>query len=279
MKRELAKIALIISGVKVIEIIVISMLTGFFAGFLGGLFGIGGGLIIVPVLLVLFKHQGFEQEIIMIIAVATSLASVIFTAIASSLAHHRLGTLNWDKALQMVPGIVIGVLSGAMLAELLASNWLETVYAIFLIMVGLQMAFQLEPKQGSVKKSGVLDFVASWVIGLVSSLVGIGGGSLTVPYLVSCRYPMRNAVAISSACGIPIALAGALSYLVLGWKAEGLPAWSLGYIYLPAFVGIVLLSMPAARLGAKWAYKLPAKHLKRYFSLLIFFMAAKLLFQ
>ncbi|MCD2449801.1 sulfite exporter TauE/SafE family protein [Methylicorpusculum oleiharenae] len=279
MKRELAKIAQIISGVRVIEIIVISMLTGVLAGFLGGLLGIGGGLIIVPVLLIVFKHQGFEQEIIMITAVATSLASVIFTALASSLAHHRLGTLNWNKALQMVPGIVIGVLCGAMLAERLVSNWLETVYAIFLIMVGMQMAFQLEPKQGTIKKSGVLDFVISWIIGLVSSLVGIGGGTLTVPYLVSCRYPMRNAVAISSACGIPIAFAGALSYLVLGWNVGGMPTWSLGYIYLPAFVGIVVLSMPAARLGARWAYKLPAKHLKRYFSLLIFFMAAKLLFQ
>jgi uncharacterized membrane protein YfcA len=141
------------------------------------------------------------------------------------------------------------------------------------------MALQVQPKAKPFQQKRGLDLLVSLIIGVVSSIVGIGGGTLTVPYLVSGQMLMRKAVAVSSACGLPIALAGTVSYVLLGWHNAQLPEWSLGYIYLPVFLGTSLSSILTAPLGAKLAYKLPAKVLKRYFSLLLVAMAAKLIWQ
>jgi uncharacterized protein len=151
------------------------------------------------------------------------------------------------------------------------------VFVLFLLYVGTQMAIGATPKAGAASYSKFVDFIVATAIGLLSSLVGIGGGTLTVPYLARCHYPMRNAVAISSACGLPIALASTASYIVLGMNAPDLPSWSLGYVYLPSFLGVGIGSIFTAPLGAKLAHKLPANHLKRYFSILIFLMAIKML--
>lgn len=260
-----------------IEIIWVTILLGMVSGLLAGLFGIGGGLIIVPVLVILFTAQGLPSELVMLMAVATSLATIILTAMASVWAHHRLGSVVWSKVFRLSPGIMIGAGVGAVVAEHISAETLRYILVIFLIYVGMQMALQVKPKPDRVKQSRASDFLAANMIGLLSSIVGIGGGTLTVPYLVHGQMPMRNAVAVASACGLPIAVAGTVSYAVLGWHTFHLPEWSLGYVYLPAFLGTGFSSIFTAPIGAKLVHKLPAAKLKRYFSLLLFVMAAKLM--
>lgn len=259
-----------------LDIIVVSSLLGMVSGVLAGLFGIGGGLVIVPVLAVLFKEQGFSADLIMIMSVATSLAVISFTAVSSVWAHHRLGSVIWSKVVRLFPGIIIGSALGAVVAKQISADALRVFLVVFLLYVGVQMALQISPKAGLVNQSKPLDFFVAIIIGLLSAIVGIGGGTLTVPYLVRGQMLMRNAVAVSSACGLPIAIAGASSYILLGLTVANLPAGSLGYIYLPAFLATGLTSILTAPLGAKLAHRLPAQKLKRYFSLLLFVMAAKL---
>jgi uncharacterized membrane protein YfcA len=261
----------------VIEILLVSILLGIVTGLLAGLFGIGGGLVIVPTLAILFRIQGVPAEFVMLMAVATSLATIILTAIASVLAHHRLGSVVWAKVYSLSPGIMVGAALGAVVAKHISADALRTTLVVFLLYVAIQMAFQVKPKPDRIKQSKALDFLAANIIGLVSSIVGIGGGTLTVPYLISGQMLMRNAVAVASACGLPIAVSGTISYAILGWNALELPEWSTGYVYLPVFFGTGLSSLVTAPMGAKLAHTLPAAKLKRYFSLLLFVMAAKLM--
>lgn len=260
-----------------IDIFLAGILLGLVSGLLAGLFGIGGGLVIVPVLVALFSAHGFQAEIVILMSVATSLATIILTAIASVLAHHRLGSVIWHRVFSLSPGIMTGAAAGAIIAKHISADHLRIILVVFLLYVGIQMAFQIKPKPGALKQSKILDFCAGNIIGMVSSIVGIGGGTLTVPYLVFGQTQMRNAVAIASACGLPIAVVGTLSYAMLGWNASNLPDWSLGFVYLPAVLGVGLASMLTAPIGARLAHRLPAQKLKRYFSLLLFLMAVKLI--
>jgi uncharacterized membrane protein YfcA len=261
----------------VTEVFLASILLGVFTGLLAGLFGIGGGLVIVPALVFLFSAQGFPAELVMLMAVATSLATIILTASSSVLAHHRLGSVVWSRVFRLSPGILAGAAAGAVIAKHISADSLRLVLVVFLLYVAVQMALQIKPKPGAVKQSMALDYAVSCIIGILSSIVGIGGGTLTVPYLAHGQMLMRNAVAVASACGLPIAVAGTVSYALLGWNTLHLPDCSLGYIYLPAFIGISISSIFTAPIGAKLAHKLPAQKLKRYFSLLLLAMAAKLI--
>ena len=259
------------------EFLFFSLLLGIVSGLLAGLFGIGGGLVIVPVLVVLLTHQGFPAEQVMLMSVATSLAIIVLTAISSVIAHHRLGSVAWIKVRNLSPGIVVGAALGAVLAQQIPATGLRYILIVFLIYVAIQMALQIKPKPGPTKQPLTMDIIVSMIIGLLSTIVGIGGGTLTVPYLVQGQMPMRNAVAVAAACGLPIAIAGTISYTLLGLNAGNMPVGSLGYIYLPAIASVGLSSICTAPLGARLTHKLPAQKLKRYFSILLFLMAAKLL--
>lgn len=260
-----------------ITVFLLSLLAGALAGLLAGLFGIGGGLVLVPLLALLFAEQKFPSEISMIMAVATSLATIVITSTSSIIAHHRLGSVLWSKVFRLAPGIMLGASLGATVADFVSAEALRYFFAGFLAYVGLQMALQIRLDAPAMTQSPGQDFWVGSGIGMLSALLGIGGGTLTVPYLVGGRYPIRNAVAVASACGFPIALSGTVSYALLGWGQAGLPEWSLGYIYMPAFIGIVMCSVVTAPLGAKLAHILPAQQLKRYFSVLVFLMAVKLI--
>jgi uncharacterized membrane protein YfcA len=247
----------------------IYLLLGAVAGTLAGLLGVGGGLIIVPVLALLFRHIGIGEALVMHLAIGTSLATIVLTSVSSVRAHHRRGAVQWQLVWRLSPGIVLGALLGAALADALDSFWLSRFFGVFELFVAVQMALGLRPAAHRSLPGAAGMAAAGGVIGSVSAIVGIGGGTLTVPFLGWCNVEMRKAVATSSACGLPIALAGALGFVLTGLDAQGLPAWSSGYVYWPAFLGIVVASMAFAPLGAALAHRLPAAGLKRAFAVLL----------
>jgi uncharacterized membrane protein YfcA len=256
-----------------------SLLLGAVAGFLAGLFGLGGGAVIVPVLVWLFSLQGFAPEQIMLLAVATSLSTMLVTSTSSLWAHHKLGAVLWPKVRRLVPTILLGASGGAVVAEWLPVEAMRWFFIGYLLYVALQMALQIAPPVGSKPENRWLDSFAGLMIGVLSAILGIGGGTMTVPYLVGRGVRMKNAVAVSSVCGLPIALSSTVTYVWLGWRQQDLPEWSSGYIYLPAFVGIALCSALTAPLGAKLANRLPTKQLKRYFSVVLVLLAVKMMWR
>jgi len=260
-----------------LEIFLFSMLLGAIAGLLAGLFGLGGGVIIVPALVWLFSTQHFPDESIMIMAVATSLATIILTSVSSVISHSRFGAVIWKQVFRLTPGILFGAGIGAVIADFIDTNALRWFFICYLFYVAIHMALQKKPLNNSKKVDKWLDYLAGIGIGFLSSLLGIGGGTLTVPYLAGRQVPMKNAVAISSACGLPIAISGTIIYSLLGWNKTLLPDWSLGYIYLPTLSGIAICSILTAPLGAKLAHKLSTKKLKRYFSVVLFLIAIKMM--
>jgi len=252
-------------------------LCGAAAGLLAGLFGLGGGVILVPALLWLFAWQGFPAETVAVTAVATSLATIVVTGLSSALAHYRLGSLDRKVTAGLLPGIVLGAVAGAWLAERLPGGWLKTAFALYLLLVALQMAGRWQPRPGGRPPEPAWLAGAGSVIGMLAAMLGIGGGTLTVPLLVRWAVPLRNAVAVSSAAGLPLAVAGTVSYGVLGWDETGLPPGSFGYVYLPAFLGVVSVSVLTAPLGANLAHRLPARTLKRLFAVILVLIALKIL--
>ncbi len=253
------------------------LLFGGFAGILAGMFGIGGGMVLVPFFVWLFNRQGVAAELNMIMAVATSLATIIVTAAAAIAAHHRRGAVLWDIVAYLAPTVFAGAVLGSLIAEYLPAVMLKTIFACFLIYAALQMAFHFQPGTRDLQRNPLLLRTAGMAIGMISAILGIGGGTLTVPFLTRCRFPIRNAVAIASTCGLPIAIAGTLGYILLGWNKTGLPVGSAGFVYLPAFFGIVITSSLLAPVGAMLAQSLPTLALKRYFSVLLLVAAIKLL--
>ncbi|MBD3657865.1 MULTISPECIES: sulfite exporter TauE/SafE family protein [Marinobacter] len=250
---------------------------GAFAGTLAGLFGIGGGLIIVPVLIFSFGLQGISPEIAAHLAVGTSLATIVFTSMSSIRSHHQHQAVRWDIFRPMTAGIVVGALLGAWTASLLSGPTLELVIGIFVILVALKMLFEVNPSpsRGVPGTAGLTGAGAS--IGWASAIFGIGGGTLTVPYLSWCNVKMQQAVGTSAACGLPIAIAGALGNIWTGWSHAELPELSFGFIYLPAFLGIILTSVLFARVGASLAHRLNAKLLKRGFAAMLIVVGLRFL--
>ncbi|MCY1211574.1 Sulfite exporter TauE/SafE [compost metagenome] len=248
---------------------VLYLVLGACAGVLAGLFGVGGGMIIVPVLVFSFTAQGFDPGILTHLAVGTSLATIIFTSLNSVREHHRKGAVRWPVFVWMAIGILIGAGLGSMTAAAIQGPMLQRIIGVFAILVAIQMGLELKPKASREVPGKPGLTLAGGVIGWASAIFGIGGGSLTVPFLTWRSVPIQQAVATSAACGLPIAAASALSFMALGWHNPGLPPYSLGFIYLPALVGIAATSMLFARFGARLAHRLSPRLLKRLFALLL----------
>ncbi|KHD05012.1 membrane protein [Candidatus Thiomargarita nelsonii] len=238
------------------------LLVGVIAGTLAGLLGVGGGIIIVPSLVWIFHNQ---LPALMHIAIGTSLATIVITSISSIIAHHR--AVLWSIVWQLSPGIIVGAFVGAIIANALPTEILRKFFAIFILLVSAQLAL-LPPPASHRQLPGKLGLsITGTVIGKMSALVGIGGGSLTVPFLVWCNIPIRNAVATSAACGFPIAVSGMIGFIVTGWHISG--PWMSGYIYWPAFIAITPATLLFAPLGAKLAHTLPANSLKKLFAVFL----------
>lgn len=249
---------------------------GAVAGILAGLFGVGGGIIIVPMLTFTFTAQHLPLEHILHLALGTSLATIVFTSVSSMRAHHKRGGVNWPVVRHISPGIIIGTLAGSWVAAGLSTRFLKSLFACFLFYVALQMLLDIRPKPSRQLPGSTGLFGAGAIIGGISSLVGIGGGSMSVPFLVWCNLSVHNAIGTSAAIGFPIALSGAIGYLANGFRATALPPYSLGYIYIPALIGIAIASYFTAPLGAKLAHKLPVSGLKKGFAFLLLAMAFKM---
>ncbi|HIV64693.1 MAG TPA: sulfite exporter TauE/SafE family protein [Candidatus Mailhella excrementigallinarum] len=250
---------------------------GALAGILAGLLGIGGGAVVVPMLVFTFKWQNLSPDIGIHLAIGTSLASIMFTAVSSAWAHHRRGGVNWQVFRYIAPGILMGTYCGSFVAARIPARYLQIFFVAFLLYVATNMLLNKKPN-ASRQLPGFAGMTgAGLFIGAISSLVGIGGGTLSVPFLVWHNVDMRRAVGTSAAIGFPIALAGTLGFITNGWNAPGLPEYALGFVYLPALVGIVAVSMFTAPIGAGIAHKLPIPRLKKFFACFLYVVAAKML--
>ncbi|MGI9213793.1 MAG: sulfite exporter TauE/SafE family protein [Methylococcaceae bacterium] len=253
-------------------------LLGSMSGLLSGLFGIGGGIILVPLLYWGFGLQGFAKEQLMIMAVATSLATIVPTSLSSGRTHHRLGYVSWSFARQLAPAIMLGALCGASVVHVLPVALFKLLVAGFQITVAITLlASKTHTSQSTPPSGDAWNHLAGWITGLLSSLVGIGGGTLSIPYMLYRGLTARQAVATSSVCGFPIALISSLVYGVTGWNQPNLPEWNLGYIHLPAFLGVTLASVTTASIGAWLAHRLPTATLKRGLGLMVGIVGTKLL--
>jgi len=251
------------------EHFLIYLLLGACAGVLAGLFGVGGGLVIVPVLVYLFMAQGFDPNVLVHMAIGTSLATIVFTSLSSVRAHHKRGAVHWGLVYRLSPGILLGALIGAVIADVMPAIVLRRSFAFFEWLVGIQLLLNLQSKFSG-KLPGTFGlFIVGKFIGVISSIIGIGGGTLSVPFLTWCKLSMREAVATSSALGLPIAMAGTLGFVITGMQTPIQADWNLGYFYLPAFSGIVLASIVFAPLGARLAHYLPSSLLKQLFGLFL----------
>ncbi len=254
------------------------LMLGVFAGLVGGLLGLGGGILIVPALLFLFIWQGLPADILMHLAVATSLFTIVFTSASSSYTHHKHQAVLWPQMFLLTPGIILGAIAGALIADHLSSDILRRVFGIFEIFVALQIGFSVKPavKRELPGKNGML--FAGGVIGTLSTILGIGGGTLTVPFLIWCHVDISKAVATSSACGFPIALAGTLTMIFTGLDYKELPENTIGYVYWPAAVLILITSVLFAPVGAKLAHAIPIDSLKRIFAIVLAGVGLRMLF-
>jgi len=251
---------------------------GLFAGVLAGLLGVGGGLVIVPALVMLFAAQGFSADIVVHLAVGTSLLTIIATGASATWAHDRHGAVDWPVFGHLAVGLVPGAVAGGLLAAVIPAAALHGVVAVYVLAVAIQVLAGLKPAAHRELPGRLLRAMAGAFIGVISAVVGIGGGSLTVPWLLWHNVSMPSAVATSSACGVPLAAAGAMAFIATGWGLPSLPAGASGFVYWPAAGGIVVTSLLTAPLGAKLAHALPVPVLKRVFGVFLLLVAAKMIF-
>lgn len=249
---------------------------GAVAGVLAGMLGIGGGLVIVPMLVFAFGWQHFPDPVIMHLALGTSMASIVFTSVSSFWAHHQRGAVHWLVVRRIVMGILVGTFLGSCLAARMSTGFLKGFFVLFLYYVGTQMVLNRKPKPGRQIPGLPGMFGVGSVIGAFSSLVGIGGGTLSVPFMIWCNLPMHTAIGTSAAIGFPIAIAGTIGYIYNGMHVAGLPQYSWGFVSLPALAGLVVASVMTAPLGVRLAHSLPVERLKRVFALVLFVVATRM---
>lgn len=251
--------------------LIIYLLIGAIAGFTAGLFGVGGGLIIVPILYIVFTQLNYDSTVIMHMAVGTSLATIIVTSISSVRAHHLRGAVLWPVVRNLAPGLVVGSFLGAGIADLLPGQGLQLMIGVFAVWVAFRMfsGASAQPDPNKSLPSTSMQMATGAGIGVASAIFGIGGGSLTVPFLNRCGVVIQKAVATSAACGLPIAIAGALGFIWFGQQSEIQVPNTIGYIHVYAFIGISVMSFFTAKFGAKVAHLLSPVILKKCFAALL----------
>jgi uncharacterized protein len=257
-----------------ISLIVAFVALGCMIGFLAGLLGIGGTMIMVPFLTIIFTHENFPREHLVHLAVATAMATIVFTSISNMLAHHRRGAVLWRVVRRLVPGILLGSLIGPLIVSGMSSTLLASIFAVFAAVSSVQMLADRVPKATRELPGRLGMLGAGTGIGILSGMVGAGGAFVTVPFLERCNVKIHNAVATSAALGLPIAISGTVGFVLSGLRQTGLPANTLGYVYVPALACIAMASMLFAPVGARLAHHWPVKTLKRAFGFMLVGVAA-----
>ena len=246
-------------------------------GFAAGLLGIGGGMLLVPFMTIIFNREHFPPAHVLHMAIATSLATIAFTSISSVRAHHQRGAVLWPVAKILAPGILVGSMIGAHIASALPTRWLALVFALFVGFSATQMLLDRKPKPGRQLPGRTGMFGVGNVVGVVSAIVGAGGAFISVPFMTWCNVRIHNAVGTSAALGFPIAAAGTLGYVISGWDVGGLPSGAVGYIHVPALLSVAAASVLTAPFGARLAHALDIKRLKRVFAILLYGLTAFML--
>ena len=265
-----------LSPLLIIELATLGLATGFLAGLLG----IGGGMLIGPFMTIILSSLGLPADLAVKMAIATSMATIMFTSISSVRAHHKRGAVRWDIVKGLAPGIVLGgAIASAGVFALLKGSYLAIFFAVFVGFSATQMFLDKKPKPSRQMPGTVGQVAAGGVIGFLSGLVGAGGGFISVPFMMAHNISIINAVATSAALGFPIALANTAGYVVSGASLPGLPPHSLGYIWLPGLAVIASCSVLTAPLGAKVAHRLPVAKLKQVFAIILYGLAGYMLWK
>lgn len=250
---------------------------GMVVGFAAGLLGIGGGVVMVPLLVWVFTSRGLPGEHVLHLALGTALAAMVFTSLSSMRAHHARRAVDWGIARAMASGMLVGSFVAALIAGFIPTRPLAIGFTLLVFYAATQILFDLKPPGTRELPGGTGLFAAGTFIGAVSSLLAAGGAFLTIPFLTWCRVPLRRAIGTAAANGLPIAIAGTIGYILHGLRVTDLPAPSIGYVYLPALALVVATSMLAAPLGARLAHSLPVKRLRTIFAVLLYFFALRML--
>ncbi|MDP3652945.1 MAG: sulfite exporter TauE/SafE family protein [Rhodoferax sp.] len=257
--------------VLILELAILGLATGYLAGLLG----IGGGMLIGPFVTLILSSRGVPAELAVKMAIATSMATIMFTSISSVRAHHQRGSVRWPLVKGLAPGIVLGgAIASVGVFSVLKGSTLALLFAAFVGFSATQMFLDKKPKPSRQMPGAQGQIAAGTVIGFLSGLVGAGGGFVSVPFMVAHNVSMLNAVATSAALGFPIAVANTVGYVFSGSQVAGLPQWSMGYVWLPGLAVIASCSVLTAPLGAKMAHRLPVDQLKKVFSLVLYCLAA-----
>jgi uncharacterized membrane protein YfcA len=261
-----------------LTVILTCALLGIVAGFLSGLLGIGGGLVIVPALAYLLPLLGFPEPVIMQMAVATSLATIVLTSGSSALAHHKNNNIPWDIAIGLMISIALGALTGAKVADLLSTEALTKIFSVGVSLLAVWMIFSIKSSRQASMPGNLVLYSLTYGTGLISSLMGIGGGAILVPLLSFLGLNMRFAIGIASACSMMVAFFGSLGFVIAGLDNSLVPEWSIGYVYLPALVMIISTSVFAAPFGVRFASELPVDTIKKIFAGFLIITALEMMF-
>jgi uncharacterized protein len=254
----------------------IYLAAGMFVGFFAGLLGIGGGAVMVPILSLTFVKLGYSADHVVHMALATSMATILPGAFASARTHHAHGAVNWRVVRQMTPGILAGALAGTVLAYFSSTSFLKYFFVGFICFLAAQLVFNVKPQANRQLPGTMGMMLFGSIMGVISSLAGIGGAVLTISFMTWCNVKMHESIGTSSAIGFPIAAAGTVGYIATGLMDPNLPPWSLGYVYIPGFIGIALTSFLVAPLGARLAHKLPVATLKKVFMVFLVALAVNM---
>lgn len=247
---------------------------GCFGGFAAGLLGIGGGMILVPFITMILSARQVPDELVVHMAIATSLGTIMFTSLSSVRAHHKHGAVRWDIVKLLAPGILVGSTIGPWFGKQMNASVLAIFFGVFVAFSATQMLINKKPAAARDLPKAPGMFAAGGVIGILAGLVGAGGGFVSVPFMTWCNVRIHNAVATSAALGFPIAFAGTLANIFYGWGEPGLPDYSLGFIYAPALLIIVAASVTMAPLGARTAHRMQVRQLQKVFAVILYALAA-----
>jgi uncharacterized membrane protein YfcA len=255
-------------------------LLGLGTGFLAGLLGVGGGMMMVPFITIILSNRGVSPDLSVKMAIATSMATIIFTSLSSVRAHHQRGAVRWDIVQRLAPGIVVGSIIGSLgVFALLKGSYLAIFFGLFVSFSATQMFLDKKPKPTRQMPGTAGQLAAGGVIGFLSGLVGAGGGFISVPFMTWCNVAIHSAVATSAALGFPIAVANVVGYAISGQTVQDLPAGAFGYIWLPALGVIAVCSVMTAPIGARAAHSIPMGKLKRVFASILYLLAAYMLYK